>query len=132
MRKVTLLFRLVAAFKTRRFEHGRHPGYGKATSNDVGKGKMARNAPCAEAARQRVRTECVHRRSTFASMRNTDIESDAKSDAIRRELLSMKVPTLWFGTLFIQVPDSGCEAALKHARRCWLSTGTKVATVEEH
>ena len=42
---------------------------------------MARNAPCAEAARQRVRTECVHRRSTFASMRNTDSESDAESDA---------------------------------------------------
>ena len=42
---------------------------------------MARNAPCAKAARQRVSTECVHRRSTFASMRNTDSESDAESDA---------------------------------------------------
>ena len=42
---------------------------------------MARNAPCANAARQRVSTECVHRRSTFASMRNTDSESDAESDA---------------------------------------------------
>ena len=42
---------------------------------------MARNAPCAEAARQSVSTECVHRRSTFASMRNTDSESDAESDA---------------------------------------------------
>ena len=41
---------------------------------------MARNAPCAEAARQMVRTECVHRRSTFASMSNTDSESDAESD----------------------------------------------------
>ena len=39
-----------------------------------------RNAPYAEAARQRVSTECVHRRSTFASMRNTDSESDAESD----------------------------------------------------
>ena len=29
-------------------------------------------------------------------------------------------------------PDSGHEAALKHARRCWLSTGTKIATAEEH
>ena len=28
-----------------------------------------------------VSTECVHRRSTFASMRNTDSESDAESDA---------------------------------------------------
>ena len=37
--------------------------------------------PCVEAARQRVITECVHRRSTFASMRNTDSESDAESDA---------------------------------------------------
>ena len=42
---------------------------------------MVRNAPCAEAARQRARTECVHRNSTFASMRNTDSESDAESDA---------------------------------------------------
>ena len=42
---------------------------------------MARNAPCAKAARQRVNTECVHRRSTFASMRNTDSESDTESDA---------------------------------------------------
>ena len=39
------------------------------------------SAPCAEAARQRVSTECVHRRSTFASTRNTDSESDAESDA---------------------------------------------------
>ena len=42
---------------------------------------MARNAPCAEAARQRVHTECVYRRSTFASMMNTDSVSDAVSDA---------------------------------------------------
>ena len=42
---------------------------------------MARNAPCAKAARQRVSTECVHHRSTFASMRNTDSESDTESDA---------------------------------------------------
>ena len=32
-------------------------------------------------AQQRVRTECVHPRSTFASMRKTDNESDAKRDA---------------------------------------------------
>ena len=42
---------------------------------------MARNAPCAETARQRVSTECVHRCSTFASMRNTDSESDVESEA---------------------------------------------------
>ena len=42
---------------------------------------MARNAPCAEAARQKVNTECVHRRSTFASVRNMDCESDSESDA---------------------------------------------------
>ena len=42
---------------------------------------MARNTPCVEAARQRVNTECVHRRSTFASMRNTDNESETESDA---------------------------------------------------
>ena len=42
---------------------------------------MTKNAHCAKAARKRVRTECVHHRSTFASMRNTDSESDAESDA---------------------------------------------------
>ena len=42
---------------------------------------MARNAPCAEAARQRVSTECVHRRSTFASVKNTDSEYDVEIDA---------------------------------------------------
>ena len=42
---------------------------------------MARNASSAESVRQRVRTECVYRRSTSASMRNTDSESDAESDA---------------------------------------------------
>ena len=44
----------------------------------------------------------------------------------------MKVQTLLFGTQLSQTPDSGREAALKHARRCWLSTGTKVATAEKH
>ena len=38
---------------------------------------------------------------------------------------------LLFGTQFNQVPDSGRETALKHARQCWLSTGTKVATAKE-
>ena len=71
----------VAADKTRRFEHGRYPSNRKAGSNDVVYGGMARNAPCTEAARQRVRTECVHRHPTFASMRNTDSESNAESDA---------------------------------------------------
>ena len=42
---------------------------------------MARNVPCAKAARPRVSSEFVHRRSTFASMRNTGSESDAESDA---------------------------------------------------
>ena len=71
----------VTAVKTRRFEHGRYPSCRKATSNDVVYGGMARNAPCAKAARQRVSTECVYRRSTFASMSNTDSESDAERDA---------------------------------------------------
>ena len=93
---------------------------------------MARNAKCAEAARQRVRTECVHRRPTFASMRNTDSESDAESDADTRVLLSLKVPTLLFGTQFSQAHDLGREAAWKHLKRCWLSTGTNVATAEVH
>ena len=42
---------------------------------------MARYAPCAEAARQRLRTERVHRRPEFSSMRNTNEESDAESNA---------------------------------------------------
>ena len=42
---------------------------------------MARNSPCAKATRQRLRTACVHRRFTFATMRNTDSESDVESDA---------------------------------------------------
>ena len=42
---------------------------------------MARNALNVEAALQRLSTECVHRRSTFALMRNTDSESGAESDA---------------------------------------------------
>ena len=42
---------------------------------------MAMNALCAEAAQQWVRTECDHRRPTFASMKNTDSESDEESDA---------------------------------------------------
>ena len=55
-----------------------------------------------------------------------------RATPIRRVSLSMKVPTLLFGTQLSQTPDSGREAVLKHARRCWLSTGTKVATAEEH
>ena len=51
---------------------------------------------------------------------------------IRRVSLSMEVPILLFGTQLSQTPDSGREAVLKHARRCWLSTGTKVATADEH
>ena len=55
-----------------------------------------------------------------------------RATPIRRVSLSMIVPTLLFRTQLSQTPDSGREAALKHARRCWLSTGTKVATAEEH
>ena len=78
---------------------------------------MARNAPCAKAARQMVSTECDHHRSTFASMGNTDSDSDAESDADTESVVLMKVPTLLFGTRLSQTPDSGREAALKHARR---------------
>ena len=56
-------------------------------SNDVVYGGMAINAPCAEAARQRVSTECVHRRSTFAAMRNTDSEFDAVSAAVTESVV---------------------------------------------
>ena len=80
MSKGALLFHLVAAVKTRRFQHGRYPSYRRVTWNDVIYGEMARNATCAEAARQRARTECFHRRPTFASMRNTDGDSGAESD----------------------------------------------------
>ena len=91
---------------------------------------MARNAPCAKAARQRVSTECVHHRSTFASMRNTDSESDAESDADTEIVVvdESADSVVWDAAK----PDSVREAALKHVRRCWLSTGTKVSTAEEH
>ena len=56
---------------------------------------MARNAPCAEAARQRVRTECVHRRSTFASMRNTDSVSEAESDTDTESVIESAVSVVW-------------------------------------
>ena len=90
---------------------------------------MAWNAPCAEAARQRVSTECVHRRSTFASMRNTHSESDAESDADTESVVvdESADSVVWDAVK----PDSGREPALKHSRRCWLSTGTKVAKAEE-
>ena len=91
---------------------------------------MARNAPCAVAARQRMSTECVHRRSTFASMRNTDCESDAESNADMESVVVDESANSV--VLDAAKPDSGRDAALKHARRCWLSTGTKVATAEEH
>ena len=55
-----------------------------------------------------------------------------RATPIRRVSLSMKVPTPLFGTQLSQTPDSGRGVALKHARRCWLSTGTMVATAEEH
>ena len=91
---------------------------------------MARNSPCALAARQMLSTECVHRRSTFASMRNTDSESDAESDADTESVVvDESVDSVdWDAAR----PDSGREAALKHARRCCLSTGTKVATAKEY
>ena len=80
---------------------------------------MARNAPCAEAARQRVSTECVHRHSTFASMRNTGSESDAESDA---DMESVVVDESTDSVVWDAVkPDSGREGVLKHARQCWLS-----------
>ena len=91
---------------------------------------MARNAPCTKAERQRVSTEFDHRRSTFASMRNTDSESDAESDADTESVVvdESADSVVWDAVK----PDSGHEAVLKHNRRCWLSTGTKVATAEEH
>ena len=51
-----------------------------------------------------------------------------RATPIRRVSLSMKVPTVVWDAV---TPDSEREAALKHTRRCWLSTGTKVATTEE-
>ena len=60
----------------------------------------------------------------------TDSESDAESDADTESVVVDEgaVSVVWDAAN----PDSGREAALKHARRCWLSTGTKVATAEEH
>ena len=54
----------------------------RANSNIVVLGGMARNSPCAEAARQWMLTESVHHRSTFASILNTDSESDLECDAV--------------------------------------------------
>ena len=61
-------------------------------------------------------------------MRNTDSESDAESDADTESVVvdESADSVVWDAAK----PDSGREAALKHAR-CWLSTGTKVATAEE-
>ena len=93
---------------------------------------MARIAPYAEAARQRVSTEWVHRRSTIASMGNTDSVSDAESDA---DTESVVVDESADSVVWDAVRPNArlrTRAALKHAKRCWLSTGTKVATAEEH
>ena len=75
-------------------------------------------------------TECDHRLFTHASMRNTDNESDAEIDVDTESVAVDECVDSVAWDAF--KPDSGCEAALKHARRCWLSTGTKVATAEEH
>ena len=58
---------------------------------------MARYAPCAEAARQSLRAERVHRRPAFASTKSADRDCDAESDAETESWLSMKVwtPLLW-------------------------------------
>ena len=56
-------------------------------------------------------------------------ESDAESDADTESVVvdESADSVVWDAGK----SDSGREAALKHARRCWLSTGTKVATAEE-
>ena len=63
-------------------------------------------------------------------MRNTDSESDAESDADTESVVVDESAdcVVWDAVK----PDSGREAALKHARRCWLIMETKVATAEEH
>ena len=48
-----------------------------------------------------------------------------RATPIRKVSLSIKVPTMLFGRQISQTPDSGREAALKHARRCCLSTGPR-------
>ena len=63
-------------------------------------------------------------------MRNIDSESDAESDADTESVVVDKSADSVVWDAVNQ--DSGREAALKHARRRWLSTGTKVATFEEH
>ena len=63
-------------------------------------------------------------------MRNTDSDSDAESDADTESVVvdESADSAVWDAVK----PDSGREAALKHARRCWLSTGTKVAKSTEY
>ena len=76
-----------------------------------------RNTSSAEAVRQRVRTECVNRWSTFASMRNKDSESDAESNAqTESAVVDERADSV---VLDAVQPDTGREDALKHARRRW-------------
>ena len=65
-------------------------------------------------------------------MRNTDSESDAESDADTESFLVDESADSVVWDAVKPTPDSGREPALKHARRCWLRSGTKVATAEEH
>ena len=81
MSKGTLLFNLVAFRRCVQNQTVRTWTVSQLLKGHVERRRLVRNAPCAKAARQRVSTEYVHRRSTFASMRNTDSESDAESDA---------------------------------------------------
>ena len=63
-------------------------------------------------------------------MMNTDSESDMESDADTESVVvdESADSAVWDA----DKPDSGREAALKHARRCWLRTRTTVASAEEH
>ena len=93
---------------------------------------MAGNAPCAEAARQRVRTECVHRSPKFSSMRNTDSEWDTESDADTESAVVDESADSVVRDAVQPGSRIRMRSALKHAIRCWLSTATKLATAEEH
>ena len=93
---------------------------------------MARIAPCAEAARQSVSTECVHRRSTFASMRNTDSEFDAKNDA---DTESVVIDESADSVVWDAVKPNArlrTRSRLETCQTMLIEYGTKVATAEEH
>ena len=75
-----LLFHLVAFHRHGHDQMVRAWTVSRLQKCHVEQHRLGRNAPCAEAAQQKVRAKCADSRSTFASMRNTDSESDTENN----------------------------------------------------